>query len=132
MESESVTDRILAANKESPSLEALRAEARRADPRNPTDFTLEDNLLLYQERLVVPEDQNLRTDLIREAHTQVSTAHPGQDKTYQLLRPRYYWRGMKSSIDRYVRNCHECRRATPPRDKTPGLLQPLPVLDRSW
>ena len=42
---------------------------------------LEDGLLLYNERLVIPETDHLRTDLIKEAHEQVSTAHPGQDKT---------------------------------------------------
>ena len=29
-------------------------------------------------------------------------------------------------------NVRTCRRITVPRDKTPGLLQPLPVPDRPW
>lgn len=39
---------------------------------------------------------------------------------------------MTADIDRYVRNCHLCRRSDVPRDKTPGLLQPLPVPIRTW
>ena len=81
---------------------------------------------------MVAEENNLRTRLIKEAHAQVSTAHPGKNKTRKLIGDRYYWPGMTSDIDRYVRNCHDCRRATIPRDKTPGLLKPLPIPERPW
>src|SRR5271156_2111342 len=39
---------------------------------------------------------------------------------------------MTADIDRYVRNCNDCRRSTIPRDKTPGLLKPLPIPERPW
>jgi transposase InsO family protein len=123
-------DRILRLNREAPSLQALRVQAEREEEDQ--DITLEDGLLLYCGRLIVPDLRNVRTELIREAHDQVSTAHPGRDKTYTLLRSRYYWRGMKADIERYIRNCHPCRRADVPRDKTPGLLHPLPVPDHPW
>jgi transposase InsO family protein len=82
--------------------------------------------------VIVPDVAYLRTHLIREVHDQISTAHPGRDKTYRLLKDRYYWKGMLADVERYVRNCHPCRRASSPRDKTPGLLQPLPIPDRPW
>jgi transposase InsO family protein len=124
-----LVDRILRANRDSESLGALRAQALSADPG---EFTLEDELLLYAGRLVVPKVDNLPTALIKEAHDQVSTAHPGRDKTYHLLRPRYFWTGMRADIDRYIRNCHLCRKTCVPRDKTPGFLHPLPIPERPW
>lgn len=124
-----LVDRILQANRGSASLGALRAEATTGKS---SEFELEDGLLLYSGRLVVPRVDNLPTALIKEAHDQVSTAHPGRDKTYQLLRPRYYWPCMKADIDRFIRNCHPCRRAHVPRDKTPGHLHPLPIPDHPW
>jgi hypothetical protein len=127
-ESVALLNRILWENRESSSLQALRLQAQGGDP----DFGLEDGLLLYNGRLVVPQSGHIQTELIQEAHNQVSTAHPGRDKTYQLLRPRYYWRGMLPDIERFVRNCHHCRRADIPRDKTPGMLHPLPIPDRPW
>ena len=39
---------------------------------------------------------------------------------------------MTVDIDGYIRNCNDCRRATIPRDKTPGLLKPLPIPERPW
>jgi len=79
-------DQIITANRTVKSLEALRVQARAGD----ADLKLEDGLLLYRDRLIVPDTNNLRTDLIREAHEQVSTAHPGRTKTIQLLANCYY------------------------------------------
>jgi hypothetical protein len=124
---DTLTDRILKANREVDSLEALRTQAQEPDEE---DYVLEDGLLLYQGRLVVPGDELLQTALIKEAHDQISSAHPGRNKTYRLLRSRYHWGGMLRTIARYIRNCHACQRAHIPRDKTPGFLHPLPVPER--
>ncbi len=123
-----VVDRVLRANRNEPSLEALRNQAAKSDRY----LTLYEGILLYQGKVVVPDVDCLRTHLIREVHDQISTAHPGRDKTYKLLKDRYFWKGMLANVDRYVRNCHPCRRSSSHRDKIPGLLQPLPVPDRPW
>ncbi len=127
-ESLGLIDRILRANRESESLEALRVQAENGDDQ----LQLQDGLLTYEDRLLVPDSEGLRADLIREAHAQVSSAHSGQHKTYLLLQLRYYWRGMTADVKRYVRNCHECKRAHVARDKTPGQLHPLPISERPW
>ncbi len=90
---------------------------------------MEDSLLLYSSRLIVLDINNLCTDLIQEAHNQVSTGHLGQVKTYQMLCPWYYWRGIKAKVEYYIQNCHPCQQATIPRDKTPGYLYLLLVPD---
>ena len=94
--------------------------------------SLKNGLLKYQERLVVVEEQNLRTRLIAKAYTQVSIAYPGKNKTRKIISDRYYWPGLVTDINRYIRNCDSCRRFIIPRDKTPGLLKPLPILERPW
>ena len=57
-------DRILTANRTSESLTEFRKKATEEQ----TDWQLRDGLILYQNRLVVPEDDYLRTDLIKEAY----------------------------------------------------------------
>ena len=89
-------------------------------------------MLLAKGRVVVPDQDDLRMLLIREAHDQRATAHPGRKKTIRVLRDRYYWKGITSDIEQYIRNCHTCRRTHVPRDKTPGLLHPLPIPSRPW
>jgi hypothetical protein len=123
-----IVDQILDANRSNaPEMIKLRLQVT-----DSTDWKLIDGLLQYKNRLFVPDTDNLRTHLIREAHAQVSTAHPGQNKTIKILRTRYYWPKMSDNIRQYIRNCAACQRATVPRDKTPGLLQPLPIPERPW
>src|SRR5208282_3751563 len=123
-------DSLLQANRTNEALQEYRDKAQLPDQGN--DWTLENGLLTYQDRLVVPEETNLRTRLIKEVHAQRATAHPGRTKTTKILCDRYYWPGMTKDIAQFVRNCDDCRRASIPRDKTPGLLKPLPIPERPW
>jgi len=121
-------DRILAANRTSPTLNDWRSRAEAGDQ----DYKLKNGLLLWKDRLLVPNEGTLRTELIREVHDQVSSAHPGRTKTTAVIGRRYSWKGLRNDVERYIRNCHSCRRAHVPRDKIPGLLHPLPVPERPW
>lgn len=93
----------------------------------PKHYRIENGLLLYQDRLCVPAGSVLCTRLIREAHDQVSTAHPSATKTYQILARHYHWKGMETTCKRYVRNCIPCRRGHPRQHRLPGMLHPLPI-----
>lgn len=121
-------NRILQANRDSKSLQPLRLSALRDDSK----FELKDGLLLYRDRLIVPDTANLRTLLIREVHDSVTTAHPGIHKTTLLLSAQYFWKGIQNDVATYVRNCHACKRSSVPRDRTPGLLHPLPIPTHAW
>jgi transposase InsO family protein len=127
-------NKILQTNRDDESLQDFRDQA--ATDGNKSIWSLRDGLLLYNDKLYVPEKSSdgtfLRTRLIEEAHTQKATAHPGAKKTYHLLKPRYYWNSMGGSVEQYVRNCQACKRSHVPTDKTPGLLHSLPVPDRPW
>src|ERR1700694_1305339 len=92
---------------------------------------------LKDECLIVPETTAdgkifLRTALIREAHEPALFAHPGQNKTLELLKREYWWSGRNKDIKTYVRNCRQCGRNKTRHDKTPGLLHPLPVPNHVW
>ena len=71
-----------------------------------------------------PENDDLKVRLVDDLgkHT---TAHLRKAKTKELIKARYYWPKMDKYIDRYVRNCHTCRRFHSPKDLPPGLLNPL-------
>ena len=122
-------DELLRQNQVAPELEEYREKARNQPG---SEYSLLDNrLLLMSGRLVVPAVNHLRTRVITEAHSRLTTAHPGRNKTRLLINARYWWPRMGSDIDQYIANC-ECRAAKYPRDKTPGLLQPIPPPQRAW
>jgi hypothetical protein len=95
----------------------------------PEGYTLENGLLLHKGRLCVNRFTPLCTRLIREAHAQISSAHPGGLKTYQLLAPKYYWVGMGSDCKKYVRHCAACRSSHSDQTKQQEFLHPLPIPD---
>ena len=35
--------------------------------------------------------------------------HNGVGRTYAIIRCLYYWKGMKASIVKYIRNCYKCQ-----------------------
>jgi transposase InsO family protein len=121
-----LVDEILQSNRNSDDLSIARKLAH----RNKADWSLTDGLLKRKGRVVVTKA--LRTRLLTEAHCQIATAHPGKNKTKEIVKARYYWMNMDDDIERFVENCHACRRSKVPRDKTPGLLQSLPIPERPW
>src|SRR5947207_10428663 len=111
-------DDLKAANRDHPDGKALREELLAALPmKDVTDFSTSEGLLLHRGRLWIPEHENLRTKVIREAHDQPSAGHQGQNRTLDLLRRSYSWPKISDDVDRYIRNCHICKRSKAPRDK---------------
>lgn len=126
--SEEIINRVLLANRQHQSLNDLRRKAQDGHQH----WSMNQDLLLFDGRLMVPDDGDLRARLLDEIHRQPSTAHPGRGKTKKLLRARYYWPTWRRDVERYVDNCLICKRTKEWRDRPPGLLQPLPVPDRPW
>src|SRR5205814_8449004 len=77
-------DQVLTANREHDSLQKNR------DLAGTNGWEMKQGLLLRWGKLVVPDVNNLRTKLIREAHATLATAHPGRAKTCKLLTDRYH------------------------------------------
>jgi hypothetical protein len=121
-------DDLLTANRTAPEIQEYRQRVSEDQPK----WTESNGLILYNGRLIVPETGFLRTRIIQEAHSTALTAHPGKNKTRKIVSQRYWWPKMTDNIDRFVANCEMCRRTTIPRDKPPGLLQPLPIPERPW
>ena len=121
-------DELLRANRDDPSLQEFRQKVLEGH----NDWTSPDGrMILYKGRLAVPLGI-LRTRAIDEIHSSIARAHPGQTKTRRLVAEQFWWPGLAGDVDRFVHNCLKCRRAKVPRDKTPGLLQPLPIPSRRW
>ena len=89
-----------------------------------------EGLLRYQQRFWIPEA--IRTDIVRDVHTQPMVGHPGIATTLAIMKKRFYWPRMDKTIAQYITNCHECRRAKPFQDTYNGVLIPLPIPQQPW
>ena len=61
-----------------------------------------------------------------------AAGHPGRERTFELLTGKYFWPSMRKDVERFVANCHICRRTKPRRHAFHGTPLTLPVPDRPW
>jgi Integrase zinc binding domain len=68
---------------------------------------------------------------VRLCHNSLSTGHPGQHGTLELVSRLYWWPGMATFVHKYVTGCDTCQRCEPachPR----LMLQPHDVPKGPW
>lgn len=102
------------------------------DPTAYPKFTLVGNSLLYKNRRAIPADSPIIPLLLKEFHTTAIGGHGGVRRTYQRIYPEFYWKGLKKSIQDFVRSCEVCQRQKYDTTLPAGLLQPLPVPQQVW
>ena len=96
------------------------------------DCTVASDRLFYKECAYVPEFDPLRLRLLQTHHDAPPAGHPGRAKTFELLSRSYYWPSMRKDTERYVANCHTCRRTKATHHVMHGVLRPLPVPTHPW
>ncbi|XP_039045914.1 uncharacterized protein LOC120185902 [Hibiscus syriacus] len=74
------------------------------------DFEAKSNgCLYYKDRVYVPNDEELKRDILSEAHCSQLTMHPGGNKMYKDLKGSYWWSGMKKTITKFIAKCLTCQ-----------------------
>ena len=73
-------------------------------------------------RLCVPRHWPLVREILEEAHRTPYMIHAGETKMYRGLRPTFYWKNMRRSIARFVRECTTCYLMKDDRQRPAGLL----------
>jgi hypothetical protein len=89
-------------------------------------------IIWFNDRIVVPKNDEVRQQILDEAHLSRYSIHPGSTKMYQDLKQHYWWTKMKIEIARYLARCDTCRRVKAIHMKTIGPLQSLPIPTWKW
>ena len=97
-----------------------------------SECSVKDGLLLYNQRLYIPDYAPLKLKLLQLHHDDPTAGHPGRSKTITLLCREYYWPGLHHYVDQYVRNCDTCQRSKPSRDKYHGWIKLIPPAEHRW
>ena len=97
------------------------------------DFVLsDDGVLRFRTRLCVPNDGDLRREILEEAHYSRLAIHPGGTKMYKDLRQNYWWSEMKRDIAQFVAQCLVCQQVKAEHQRPAGFLQPLSIPEWKW
>ncbi|RVW78955.1 RNA-directed DNA polymerase-like [Vitis vinifera] len=87
------------------------------------DFVLlDDGILRFRTRLCVPNNGDLRRELLEEAHCSGLAIHLGGTKMYKDLRQNYWWSGMKRDIGKFVAQCLVCQQVKVEHQQPAGFL----------
>uniref|UniRef100_A0ABD2VUC6 HTH CENPB-type domain-containing protein n=1 Tax=Trichogramma kaykai TaxID=54128 RepID=A0ABD2VUC6_9HYME len=93
------------------SWEMISARLRETWPEDAAKLTL------CSGEITTPDVES-RPRIIRESHDSATAGHKGITKTYNRVREKYLWKGMKSEITDYVKSCPICQTKKLTRIKT--------------
>ena len=80
----------------------------------------------------ITNDQERKKEVLHLYHDHVLAGHLGFRKTLELIRRRYWWKGMVKEVKSYCQSCDTCQKAKVSRHSPTGKLLPLPIPDRNW
>ena len=89
-------------------------------------------LLWLDDRIYVPDADDLRLRVLQYKHDHMLAGHYGQNKTLELIRRDYTWPNIRSDVQHFCKSCVTCMRNKPQRHKPYGLLKQLPIPDWPW
>jgi transposase InsO family protein len=102
------------------------------DQDNLSSLTNADGFWLLDDKVVVPDGESLRRQILSEFHDVPYRGHLGMTKTCELVGRQFWWPSLRKDSNDYVRDCEVCQRNKPAQFKGKGLLQPLPVPEWRW
>jgi hypothetical protein len=89
--------------------EEVSAERHKQRRDRAKKYYLEDGLIYDKilRRLCVPKA--LQMEVIEEAHNSGTGGHFGAARTEAMVASRFYWKGLRPMIRRYVQGCEACQ-----------------------
>jgi hypothetical protein len=125
-------ERIAIAQLSDEEIHKINQKIEEGDPKYECFRKDDKGVVWFGQRLVVPRNQELKKEILDEAHLSKFTIHPGSTKMYQDLRENFWWSKMKGEIAEYVSSCDTCQRIKASHLKTAGQMQPLTIPTWKW
>src|SRR5258708_4747128 len=95
-------------------------------------WTCAEGIVLYQGKVYVLDNPQLRHDLVHVHHSAIVAGHPRHWKMLELVSWNYWWPGLSRYITKFVAGCDMCNwTKTFPMQKV-GKLIPNKVPDQCW
>jgi hypothetical protein len=125
------SDKIRLAQENNLELQELMVKANHSKASG-FHLTNDGLLRIGDARIVIPNDMELRKDILHEAHKTRYTVHLGSTKMYQDLKKKFQWHGMKRDVAEYGAQCHVYQQVKVEHQRPAGPLQPLSIPEWKW
>jgi hypothetical protein len=86
---------------------------------------------LCKRHVYIPQNLDLRKEIVCLCHNSQSTGHLGQCGTLELVSRLYWWPGMAIFVKKYVASCNICQRYKPAQHPC-LILQPHDISEGPW
>jgi len=96
------------------------------------EWKIEGELVLKEEKVYVPKDEELRVEVIRLHHDVLAVGHGGQWKMVELVTRNYWWLGVTRDVGRYAEGCNLCQKMKNRMEEVAGKLKLSEVLEKPW
>ena len=122
-------ERIQEAQPNDPKLKEIIEKVKQGKE---TPFILQDDTLMLGDRICVPDTDELRREILDEAHNAPYAMHPGATKMYNTMKPHYWWPGMKKDVAEFTARCLTCQQVKVEHQAPAGKLHPLSIPEWKW
>ena len=96
------------------------------------DFVVKNGIIYRPEGVIeVPAVPRFKTALLEANHDHPLAGHFGRDRTLDLLRRKWFWKGMAKDVEAYVQSCDRCNKVKSAGKQNLPPLQPI-LSNRPW
>ena len=107
------------------ALEALKTQGTLPMQSALSDWRTDDNLVFYKNRCYMPDNKELRRNVVAQYHDSLPAGHPGHLQTMNLIQNDYWWPGMYTFIKNYTDGCAVCQQSKINQHLTSPPLMPI-------
>src|ERR1700752_2743208 len=124
-DSDTIIDEIRQAYESDPHARNIR------DTQNP-NYRIDHDLIYYNNRLLVPNDNDIKEKIMKMCHDFQLAGHLGTAKTAELVKRYFYWNNIDVAVREYVLSCPFCQSDKDTNQRKLGLLQSIEIPQRRW
>ena len=92
----------------------------------------EDEVAYMEGRIYVPNNKDIKEEILKEHYDPADVGHPGQHRMQELIKRTYWWPGLKEDVKKYVQGCVKCQQNKVQHQKRAGKLHPLEIPEGPW
>lgn len=104
----------------------------RANAVDAGQYAERENLLFWNDKLVIPTGSTLIDQVLYEFHASPIGGHAGIARTIARISSQLFLPSLRKDVKAFVDKCVVCQQAKTMNTAPAGLLQPLPIPSQVW